>query len=98
MKPVLMNLTLAVLSMIIAGCTTPPEKEKVYDIKGKVVSVDASKKSVRLDHEDIPGRMKAMEMDFTVADAKLLEGLKVGDQVQGKVKDGVWLITELSKR
>ena len=101
MKAMLTTLTLAVLVLTIAGCTpSSGDKEKVYDIKGKVVSLDAEKKSVRLDHEDIPGFMKAMEMDFSVQDAKILTGLKTGDQVQGKlkVKDSGYAITELQKR
>src|SRR4051794_13034567 len=69
MRALQMSITLAAISFVIAGCTSStPEKEKIYDIKGKVVSVDADKKTVRLDHEDIPGFMKAMEMNFTVQD------------------------------
>ena len=101
MRALLMSLTLAVLALTIAGCNSSTgNKEKVYDIKGKVVSLDAEKKSVRLDHEDIPGFMKAMEMDFSVQDAKVLTGLKAGDQVQGrlKAKDSNYVITELQKR
>ena len=102
MKAVLITLTLAVVALTSAGCNSGSgEKEKVYDIKGKVVSLDAEKKTVRLDHEEIPGfGMKAMEMDFTVRDATILAGLKAGDQVQGKlkVKDGSYHISELQKR
>jgi Cu/Ag efflux protein CusF len=59
------------------------------------------RKKVRLDHEDIPGYMKAMEMDFNVDDASALEGLKSGDKVHGilKVKPGGDLvITQLRKQ
>ena len=73
---------------------------KVYDIKGKVVAVDSEKKTVTLDHEDIPGLMKAMTMKFEVADAKLLDGVAVGDAVEGKLKadQGRHVVTELRKR
>lgn len=101
MKALLTTLTLAVLALAVAGCNPASgDKEKVYEIKGKVVSLDAEKKTVRLDHEDIPGFMKAMEMNFPVQDSKMLTGLKAGDQVQGrlKVKDGNFVITELQKR
>jgi Cu/Ag efflux protein CusF len=41
--------------------------------------------------------MKAMEMPFKVADGKVLEGLKVGDNVTGKLsKENV--ILELRKQ
>jgi Cu/Ag efflux protein CusF len=95
--------------LALAGCTTNSDKtpagkqtsaEKQYSIKGKVVAVDAAKPSVKLDHEDIPGLMKGMQMDFTVENAKVLEGLKAGDQVQGhlKVESGKHIITHLEKR
>ena len=99
MRPLLMAVVLVCLAF--AGCRQgDTDKEKIYDIKGKVVSVDIAKKSVKLDHEDIPGFMKAMEMSFDVTDAKLIESLKAGDQVQGKlkVKSGTQLITELRKQ
>jgi protein SCO1/2 len=86
----------------LAGCTgTPTEKAKEYDIKGKVLAIDSKKPAVTLDHEDIPGLMKAMEMEFPVASPKLLEGLQVGDRVQGRLKkeaSGEYLITQLEKR
>ena len=100
MKAMLMTLTFALFALTIAGCNSGSgEKEKIYDIKGKVVSLDAEKKAVRLDHEDIPGFMKAMEMDFSVQDSKMLTSLKAGDQVHGrlKVKDSKYVITELQK-
>lgn len=100
MKVIVTIVSLALLAAVIAGCNSGTgDKEKVYDIKGKVVSLDAEKKKVRLDHEDIPGFMKAMEMDFSVQDAKVLTGLKAGDAVHGKlkVKDSNYVITELQK-
>jgi len=55
---------------------------------------------VTLHHEDIPGLMKAMEMEFRVEDLALLEGIKAGDQVQGRLKKGEagYTITHLEKR
>jgi protein SCO1/2 len=91
-----------VLLAVLGGCTgTPTERAKEYDIKGKVLAVDSKKPAVTLDHEDIPGVMKAMEMEFPVESPKLLEGLRVGDQVQGRLKKvaaGEYLITHLEKR
>jgi protein SCO1/2 len=81
-----------------SGCAGTPT-EKQYDVKGKVVAVDRQKPAVTLDHEDIPGLMKGMEMEFPVSDTRLLEGLRAGDQVQGrlkKTKDG-YVITKLEK-
>ena len=100
MKTITTVLSFALFAVLIAGCTQGSgEKEKTYDIKGKVVSLDSEKKNVRLDHEAIPGYMGAMVMDFTVQAAKMLAGLKAGDAVHGKlkVKDGNRTITELQK-
>jgi Cu/Ag efflux protein CusF len=87
----------------MAGCSQKSEKNssaKFYDIKGKVVAIRPDREGVTLDHEDIPGLMKGMKMEFLVEDARILEGLEVGDQVQGKLKveSGSQMITELKKR
>jgi Cu/Ag efflux protein CusF len=90
MKPVIVILSLVLLSAVVfAGCRQAAEKSqaKSYPIKGKVVAVDAGAKSVTRDHENIPGLMQAMEMEFQVADPKALDGLKAGDQVQGRLED-----------
>jgi len=71
----------------------------VYDIQGKITAIRPDKTAVTLDHEDIPGLMKSMKMEFPVKDANLMEGLQVGDQVRGKlqVESGKYLIIELMK-
>ncbi len=92
------------VTSVLSGCQkageAPKDQDKVYDVKAKVVSVDIEKKTVTLDHEDIPGLMKAMTMTFPVDDAKLLESIKPGDQVHGRlrVKSGENVITELRKQ
>ena len=69
--------------------------------KGKVVSVDQAKSSIKLVHEAIKSLgWPGMTMDFKVANAALLEGLKAGDAVtfdlgQGG-KPGEWLITRIT--
>src|SRR5947207_14604446 len=95
----------ACLLMIIAalaGCTSnqPKAAQQQYPVKGKILSINPEKPSVRLDHEDIPGLMEAMKMEFGVANPKVLEGLKVNDQVEGqlKVESGKYIITGLQKR
>jgi protein SCO1/2 len=81
------------------GAETVPATDQ-YPVKGKVIAVDAAKSAVKLDHEEIPGLMKAMEMEYTVANADMLEGIKEGDEVQGhlKVDSGNYVITDLEKR
>ena len=91
-------ITVLILPLALAGCKGATDKE--YDVKGKVVAVNPDKPSVTLDHEDIPGLMNAMTMEFDVADRKLLEGIKAGDQVQGRLKKQASgnVITQLQKR
>jgi Cu/Ag efflux protein CusF len=92
--------------LVLAGCTGGPPSGPTglaageYEIKGKIVAVDPGKPAVTLDHEDIPGLMIGMEMEFGVTDPKLVEGLKPGDPVQGRLKksDSGYVITQLEKR
>src|SRR6516225_4104482 len=94
------------LPLVLVGCkgggegTSRTAGEKLYDVRGKVAAVDPAKPAVTLDHEDIPGLMKAMQMEFAVEDPKLLEGVKVGDQVRGRLKKGAsgYVLTQLEKR
>ena len=71
---------------------------------GKVVSVDRTKSRIKLAHEPIKSLgWSAMSMDFSVANAALLDGLKEGDAVQfelGKTKpdDLVWIIVKIKRR
>ena len=67
--------------LAFAGCTgggTGQQKatsEKQYAIKGTVVAVAPDRQSVTLDHEEIPGLMKAMKMEYRVDNPKLLDNL-----------------------
>jgi protein SCO1/2 len=86
----------------LLGCKSDATRrtDNEYDVRGKVIALDPSKPGMTLDHEDIPGLMKAMQMEFAVADARLLEGVKVGDHLQGRLKkaDSGYVITRLEKR
>ena len=45
--------------------------EKLYPVRGVVLSRNASDNSLRVDHEAIPGFMEAMTMDYSVRGAKV---------------------------
>lgn len=100
----LLCVAVALVPLAFTGCqgsshTTPAVKE--YPIKGRVTAVDTSELSVKLDHEAIPALdMKAMEMDYPVENAKVLEGITVGEEVQGhlKVESGKHVVIDLEKR
>ncbi len=64
-----------------AGSTTTR-----YTLKGVVREVDAAQGIVTIAHDDIPGFMKAMTMDFTPADRSNLGEIREGDRVEGPLE------------
>lgn len=52
-----------------------------YRSKGVIKLIDQPNMSVRIDHEDIPGYMPAMEMEMEIGDPELINKIKVGDVV-----------------
>ena len=65
-----------------------------YPAKGLVRSVDLSHRKVKITHENIPGYMPRMTMDFDVRDASNLAPLKPGDEVTFTVRataDDGWI-------
>jgi protein SCO1/2 len=97
---------LALLALTVAfvtGCgdASPkaPKAAKEYSIKGTVTAIGAENKMVTLDHDDVPGVMQAMEMAFPVSDPNVLDGIAVGDAVEGRLqKSDELIITRLQKR
>jgi protein SCO1/2 len=86
-------LTLIAL-IVLAGCHSgqkPPAPSsantnyKVYHLRGKVVSTDATRGEVTLDHEAIPGFMEAMTMPYKLKDASILNELHPGDVITADV-------------
>jgi Cu/Ag efflux protein CusF len=91
-------LAISVLWLGVSGCGT--EEERIYDFKGHVVSLDRGGNTVTIDHEEIPGLMRAMKMPFRADDPKLLEGLVPGMPVEGKLKvvAGKYVLIELKRK
>jgi protein SCO1/2 len=80
--------------LALAGCHSgqkPPaqpgssQSYKVYHLRGKVVSIDAAKGEVTLDHEAIPGFMEAMTMPYKLKDPGILSELHPGDVITADV-------------
>ncbi|NOT27545.1 MAG: hypothetical protein HOP16_15780 [Acidobacteria bacterium] len=69
-----------VLASAAAACRQAPEPKR-YEVHGQIVSFDAARGEVVVDHEDIPGFMPAMVMPYKVQDTALLDGKKPGDMV-----------------
>ncbi|MGD0292502.1 MAG: copper-binding protein [Terracidiphilus sp.] len=60
-------------------------ERQVYHLRGKVVSTDAAKGEVTLNHEAIPGYMEAMTMPYKLQDASILGELHPGDVITADV-------------
>ena len=94
---------LVTCAFIISGCGNAPQTEsnpanqKRYDLRGKVVSVDKINKRAKIDHENIPGFMDAMTMEFPIHENWVWEDLVPGVQIRAELvvdssaKDPYWL-------
>jgi protein SCO1/2 len=72
-------------ALAFAGCHKASQNQpqsshyKVYKLRGKVVSTDAAKGEVTVDHEAIVGFMEAMTMPYKLKDPAVLSELHPGD-------------------
>ena len=82
----------ALLPWLVSSCIQGEAKKEevtkaatngpsVYQVKGTVREVMTEKKTVTIAHEEIPGYMEAMTMDFSVTNAAELTGLHPGDVI-----------------
>lgn len=80
--------------------STPANKNGEYPAAGKITKINSTLGSVELDHDDIPGLMAAMRMEFYLADKAMLSGIAVGDSVNFTIlyKDGTETITKITPR
>ena len=76
------NTEAAVQNASASNDAPPIPKDGDYPGKGKVTKINTELVSVELDHEEIVGLMPRMIMEFYVRDASLLDGVKVGDNVE----------------
>jgi len=82
LKAISFLLALAVV-IACASCTRRPANEKRYPIKGKVIAVSKPDRTATISHEDIPGYMPGMTMEFKIKKDIDLEMIKAGDIVTG---------------
>ncbi len=80
MKP--MRLMLLLVVLFLAACQAEPAlQETVYPVRGELVGVLYDGQALRIRHEEIPGYMAAMRMDFRLAEGTTAEGLQPGDKL-----------------
>lgn len=96
-----------IMSLVFAACAkheTKPKPlsvpgEKVYALKGVIVSRDKGDNTLRVDHLEVPGYMEAMTMDYSVrgADVAALPPDKMQIEAKLHVTDGAYWLTDVRK-
>jgi len=81
--PISVLITFTFLAGACSWGDQPPQNEKRYPIKGVVVAVNQQDRTATIKHEDIPGYMQGMTMDFKIKNAADLQTMKPGDQITG---------------
>lgn len=90
----------AILLFTACQKSEPPaasENAKRYPLKGKVISVDKAKKKAKIEHEEIPGFMEKMTMDFPIHEDWVWDDLVPGADIRAELvvdstaKDPYWL-------
>jgi protein SCO1/2 len=73
--------------------------QKVYELRGKIVSRDRGENTLNIDHEAIKGFMEAMTMDYTVRGAKVEQLPPDGTKIRAKlhVLDDAYWVSDVRK-
>jgi protein SCO1/2 len=83
---------MVVLALVVTAALTQSAAQsaakKPHELRGKVTEVNASSKSLTVDHEAVPGWMEAMTMSYPVDKEAVLKEVKPGDQITATVYDG----------
>jgi Cu/Ag efflux protein CusF len=73
----------------------PRQKEKRYELRGVVKSVDKPNRRATIRHEKVGDYMDAMTMPFLIKDEKALNTMRPGDQIKATLvvtdDGGLWL-------
>jgi Cu/Ag efflux protein CusF len=79
--------SLLLLVVLMAGCQRNPAPKPVaeYQMRGEVVSLDASGQLATVKHDKIEGWMDAMTMEYPIKDKQEFAKLKVGEKIQAKI-------------
>ena len=79
--------------------TAPVPQNGDYQGRGKITRIDVKGGSVELDHEAIAGAVPAMKKEYFVSDKTMLNGLKLGDEVNFTLRynNGQEIIEAISK-
>ncbi|MFP5246412.1 MAG: copper-binding protein [Thermoanaerobaculia bacterium] len=100
-----MRVAAVLLSVVVLVAACSGEKpqpvsepgEKLYTVRGVILSRDAGDNTVHMDHEAIPGFMEAMKMDYSVrgADVASLPPDKTRVEAKLHVTERAYWITDV---
>src|SRR5262245_30549881 len=85
-----------VLTLVVAGGA---EASQSWEGHGRIISVDAGRSAVTIEHSGIPGLLAASRSELPVQSGGMLEGLGPGDRVRftlGAIDDSHGLLTVVS--
>lgn len=76
-----------------------PGQTAFYAAKGVVTKIADDKRSVEIDHEEVPGLMPKMKMEFPMKEKTPIKDIAVGDAVNFTftAKDGKYEIIAIGK-
>jgi Copper binding periplasmic protein CusF len=94
-----------VLLLVLSACGGEKERplsepgERLYTVRGVVLSRNAAENSLKVDHEPIPGFMEAMVMDYNVrgANVETLPPDKQRIEAKLHVTDRAYWITDVRR-
>jgi len=84
-------LVIFIAIFLFTACGSKPKTEnasadaKRYPMRGKVISVDKAAKKANIDHEEIPGYMPKMTMDFPIREDWVWEDLLPGSEIRAEL-------------
>lgn len=93
------RITATLLVLLIAALARAGAASEAVAAHGVVKGVDPTRGEVTIEHDDIPGLMKGMTMQFSVDDPTQLRNLRAGDEVDFAVKKegGRYVVTEIRR-
>lgn len=101
MKPLALLLTLTLLACSDKQPAKPVSEpgEKLYTVRGVILSRRASDNTVHMDHEEVPGFMAAMKMDYAVRGAEVATLPADGKRVEARlhVTERAYWITDVKQ-
>src|SRR5579864_9689295 len=79
-------MTFLLFAALVVG--QPQDAKKSHTLRGKVEGVDATAKSLTVNHGKVEGWMEGMTMKYKIDNADIFKDVKAGDTIEATVYDG----------